>query len=290
MIIMDKSKYFDHTNNCFIDLEADGCELFEWDQFCGKAKFARHPKGFKVFLPPDRLLINNEYADSDPYNVEKNINSEFSKRRIDLTIYLLEKAISSVQGIPKILDLGCGQGHITQAMHQAYSFAEFTGLDYSVSAIEYAHDNFSGIDFSVGDAYDAPYVKEYFDIVVCNNLWEHVPDPLRLLSKIKILLKPGGYIVISTPSRYRVYNILRILIGKPVKLISKYHVTEYSVGQIVEQLSYGCFQVMAILSKPISGSMKFRVVRKLFSTWVSIVGSHHQLEDTVFYLARNLQN
>jgi len=88
--------------------------------------------------------------------------------------------------------LGCGQGHITHAMYQTRKSSEISGLDYSLSAVEYAHSHFPNIDFIVGDAYDAPYSEEYFDVVVCNNLWEHVPDPLFLLSKVKRLLKPRG--------------------------------------------------------------------------------------------------
>ncbi len=283
---VQETKYYDHKNLRPIDLESDGCNLAEWDQLYGEARFARHPKGFRIFLSPRRILACDEYADSDPYTVEQNIASAFHKRRIGLTIELAQEAISSVQGIPRILDLGCGQGHITHAMRQTLNSAEFTGLDYSVSAIEYAHDHFHGIDFAVGDAYEVPYSKRYFDLVVCNNLWEHVPDPLHLLSMIKEILKPGGYIIVSTPSRYQVSNLVRILRGKPVSL-SAHHVTEYTVGQVIEQLSYGGFQVKRIVSRPIPmGSLKGEVARRLFEIWVSLVRSHHQLEATVFYLAK----
>lgn len=284
------SKYFDYGHNCPINIGSDGCELAEWDRLYGKMVFAWHPKGFKIFLSPDRMLVNDEYMELDPYNVEKNINSDFTKRRIDITIDLLKKAAPTLQGSPKILDLGCGQGHITNSMFQVFKSGEFTGLDYSVSAIEYASDHFPGIDFSVGDAYDAPYSREYFDVVVCNNLWEHVPDPVRLLGRVKLLLKHDGYFIMSTPSRYRIYNLIRALIGKPVILISKHHVTEYTVGQVMEQLAYQGFQTEMILSRPISGSMKFRLARRLFTMWISTVRSHHQLEDTVFYLARKSPN
>ncbi len=284
---MQETKYYDYTNNRPLSLESNGCDLAEWNRLYGESRFARHPKGFRIFLPPDRLAASDEYAGSDPYTVEQNIESEFHRRRIELTIDLLQKAVSSVQDTPRILDLGCGQGHITQAMRQTLNSAEFTGLDYSVSAIEYAHGHFPGIDFSVGDAYDAPYSKEYFDVVVCNNLWEHVPDPLHLLSKIKGFLKPDGYAIVSTPSRYRLGNLVRILSGKPVVFISAHHVTEYTVGQVIEQFAYGGFQVETVLSRPISsGSLKGRVVRRLLAVWVSLVGSHHQLESTVFYLAK----
>jgi 2-polyprenyl-3-methyl-5-hydroxy-6-metoxy-1,4-benzoquinol methylase len=284
---MQKTKYFDYRNDRSLNMELDGCVLAEWDQLYGKAGFATHPKGFKIFLSPDKIAANDEYTDSDPYTVDQNRGSNFHTRRIELTIDLVREAVSLMQGTPQILDLGCGLGYITDKIRQTLSLAEFTGLDYSISAIEYAHDCFPEIDFAVGDAYYPPYAKEFFDVVVCNNLWEHVPDPLFLLRRIKGILKPGGFIIVSTPSRYRVGNLVRILRGKPVTLISGYHVTEYTVGQVVEQLTYGGFQVKRALSRAIPlGSLKAEVARRLFAMLVSMVGSHHQLEDTVFYLAK----
>ena len=284
---MQEAKYYDYTNSRPLNLRSDGCDLAEWNRLCGESRFARHPKGFKIFLPPGRLTSSDEYAHSDPYTVEQNIESEFHRRRIELTCDLLQRAVSSVQGTPRILDLGCGQGHITQAMHQTLDTAEFSGLDYSVSAIEYAHDHFEGIDFSVADAYDAPYSRGYFDVVVCNNLWEHVPDPLHLLSRVAQCVNSSGYIIVSTSSRYRLGNLPRILRGKPVAFMSAHHVTEYTVGQVIEQLRYGSFQVETILSRPISNrTLKGRVVQKLLAAWISLVHSHHRLESTVFYLAK----
>ena len=69
--------------------------------------------------------------------------------------------------------------------------------------------------------------------------------------------------------------------------MSEQHVTEYSVGQVIEQLRYGGFAVTQMVSKPIKlGSLKAELARWLFSKLISLVGSHHQLEATVFYLAQ----
>jgi len=142
----------------------------------------------------------------------------------------------------------------------------------------------------VGNAYDCPYATNYFDLVICNNLWEHVPDPLHLLSRIAKILKTDGCIIISTPSRYRLSNLLNVLRGKPVNFISKHHVTEYSVGQVIEQLRYGGFGISKIFSKPIKmWSIKTRVAKSILSGIVLLFGSHHQLESTVFYLARRAE-
>jgi len=222
--IVSDSKYYDYPNCRPINIESDGCDLAEWDRLYGDCSFAWHPKGFKIFLPPDRLLACDEYSEGDPYTV--NMHSEFHTRRIDLTVELVRTAVSSIQGTPEILDLGCGRGYITEKIRQSIRCARISGLDHSVSAIEYAHTHFPLIDFVVGDAYDPPYSPGFFDVVVCNNLWEHVPDPLFVLSRIRRITKPGGYLVLSTPNRHRLSNLLRVLRGKPVTFMSQHHVTD----------------------------------------------------------------
>lgn len=284
---MPETKYYDHQLDRPLDLEQDGCDLGDWERLHGDARFARHPGGFKIFLAPDKLDASDEYADSDPYNVEDQIDSQFHQRRFGITIDLLKQAEAALNRPLKILDLGCGEGHITQLMLDEFSTAEVTGLDYAVTAIESAHKHFPEIDFCVGDAYEGPFAREYFDVVVCNNLWEHVPDPMHLLREMEKFLKPGGYIIMSTPSRYRISNLVRVMLGKPVAFMSEHHVTEYTVGQVIEQFRFGGFQVENMLSRPISsGRFLGRVLRKMLSLWIALVGSHHQLEATVFYLAK----
>lgn len=82
---MQEAKYYDYKNNRALNLESDGCDLADWNRLSGECRFARHPKGFSIFLPPDRLAASDEYADSDPYTVEQNTDSEFQGRRMTRT-------------------------------------------------------------------------------------------------------------------------------------------------------------------------------------------------------------
>ncbi len=282
-----KKKYYNRAADSFFDLENDGCTLDEWVRGSAGCSFARHADGFLVFVSPENLSASDEYADSDPYSVEENRENDFHQRRIDTTVALAKEAIKNISGSVRLLDIGCGQGHVTKAIADALDDVEVSGFDYSVSAIEYAHQHYPDIDFCVADAYAPPYPPDYFDVVVCNNLWEHVPDPLRLLSKISACLRNGGALIVSTPSRYRVSNLLRSILGRPLVFMSEHHVTEYSVGQVVEQLRFGGFAVEQTVSKPISeASLKARIAKAILQTWVTLVGSHHHLEATVFFLAR----
>lgn len=103
------------------------------------------------------------------------------------------------------------------------------------------------LNFVVGSAYDLPFCKESFDVVIMNNIWEHVPDPLRMLEGVARVIKPNGFIVISTPNRYRFTNIVRLVTTGRIKLVSTHHVTEYSMGQVIEQIRFSNFTVKEVV-------------------------------------------
>lgn len=266
-----------------VDLEADGCDLDTWRGSPNGALFARHGRGFPIFLAPDEIESCDEYSDDDPYAVEGNQSADFQRRRVECTVELCRHLREAL----RVLDLGCGRGHITAELQKLFPGAEIAGLDYSVSAIAYAVEHFPGIEFAAGNAYRCPYPPECFDLVVCNNLWEHVPDPLQLLREISRVLKPGGHVVMSTPSRYRFGNLVRVLAGRPVGFMSERHVTEYTVGQVKEQFRFGGYDVVRAYSRPEAGSRwMVRAAKRAISAGLALAGSHHQLEGTVFYLAR----
>ncbi len=290
-----KNKYYDFKKQIVLS-ENDGCALEEWSTNYQHFSFAHHPQGFPVFLPPDKLDVSDEYASGDPYTVAENINSDFHKVRIELTLSLVGEALQH-NGTPiaRILDVGCGEGHITARIKERFPLADVSGFDYSVLAICKATKDGGGIDFCVANAYVPPYCNDYFDVIVCNNIWEHVPDPLHLVFSLKRILKLGGFLIISTPSRYRIENLGRALIGRPC-VLAPHHVTEYSVGQVIEQLNFSKFRVLKVVSKPIrtrSGSVKrfilYQIISHPMRLWCKLVGSRHVLESTVFYLSKMVE-
>jgi len=285
-------KYYDWSRKIVFS-ETDGCSFAEWMKNADNHfSYGVHPDGFLVFLRPSEIHKFDEYSAGDPYTVGSNLDTLFHKQRVKGTIDLLNFALDRESATPKILDVACGEGHITVAIHQTYPTAEILAFDGSLSAVRNAHQAYKGITFAVANAYDPPYAPDYFDCVVCNNIWEHVPDPLRLLNSIARSLKPNGYLIISTPSRYHLNNLLRVLVGKPVALVSPHHVTEYSVGQVLEQLRYAGFLVEKIAGKLLwPEKLTLRSLIKcgmgcLIAGFLRLNGSHHNLGSTVFYLAK----
>jgi SAM-dependent methyltransferase len=58
--------------------------------------------------------------------------------------------------------------------------------------------NFSQIDI-VSDILDIPEPDGSFDAVLCTEVLEHLPDPVRALDEMARLLRPGGMFVITAP-------------------------------------------------------------------------------------------
>jgi 2-polyprenyl-3-methyl-5-hydroxy-6-metoxy-1,4-benzoquinol methylase len=288
-------KYKDHDHNIGEGIGAgDGSGLEMNTSSRRKGPGADHSPGFKVFLDDIQVREYDEYNGEDPYSVEKALDSPFHRRRGRGTIRLTREALKkSGSTNNKILDIGCGEGHITELIKNNFPNCEISALDCSITAIKKAVSKYQGIDFIVADACHAPYTEGYFDVVICNNLWEHVPDPIHLLEQIRKITKDKGWLILSTPSRYRFSNIVRIMLRKPIAFMSPYHVTEYSLGQVMEQLKYGGYGVEEVYTEPINPEGPNRIRRcfmlfliSCFRVFGKMVNRPHDIESTVFFLAR----
>jgi SAM-dependent methyltransferase len=92
----------------------------------------------------------------------------------------------------KILDVGCGAGHLLQEM-AAYGFSQLTGVDLFIND-DIFYDN--GVKVLKGTVYD---LDQRFDFIMLHHSFEHMPEPLAVLRKVKALLNPGCYALIRIP-------------------------------------------------------------------------------------------
>jgi len=104
----------------------------------------------------------------------------------------------------RVLDVGCGGGLLAEAL--AREGAAVTGIDMAPGMIEvarlHAAESRLAIDYRTAAAEDvARTTPATFDIVVCMEMLEHVPDPAAMTATLARLLLPGGALFISTLNR-----------------------------------------------------------------------------------------
>ena len=104
----------------------------------------------------------------------------------------------------RVLDVGCGGGILTEAL--AREGAQATGVDLAAGSLTTArlHAQSEGLDISyrlmpVEEL--AAAEPESFDVVTCMEMLEHVPDPAAIVQACAALVKPGGWLFLSTLNR-----------------------------------------------------------------------------------------
>jgi len=102
-----------------------------------------------------------------------------------------------------VLDIGCGFGE---------SLIHFgpgsVGITLVKAEIEYGQAK--GLDIRYGDIEDEGFVlREKFEVIFANNLFEHLHSPHEFLLKIKTYLKPGGILILGVPCIPKIVLLLR---------------------------------------------------------------------------------
>lgn len=125
----------------------------------------------------------------------------------------------------KLLDVGSSTGIIDNEI--AKTVGDVVGCDIDKKAMGFARKTFKrkNLSFKYGDAMKLDFPNNSFDVVVCAQVYEHVPDPDKMFSEIYRVLVPGGVCYFAALNKYWVmephYN-LPFLSWLPKNLADQY--------------------------------------------------------------------
>jgi len=102
---------------------------------------------------------------------------------------------ASVPAGSRVLDVGTGSAPYRELFrHCRYFTQDFARLDPD----RLLHKAYSHIDY-VSDAASIPVEPGSFDAVICTEVLEHVPEPIRVVKEIARVLRPGGTLILTAP-------------------------------------------------------------------------------------------
>lgn len=110
----------------------------------------------------------------------------------------------------EILDFGSGNGLPAYGMAKIFD-GNITGIEINQESLKTAKTwlKKSGINNISFEDTNIENIKRKFDLIVANNVLEHVPNRLQYLNLLNSLLKSKGYLYVKTTNRICVYNIFR---------------------------------------------------------------------------------
>lgn len=136
--------------------------------------------------------------------------------------------LSLLEANPKaiVLDVGCGDGQKSQKFKEKIGCSKIFGIDGVSQRLENASK--LGVEIKKADLEKKwPFENQIFDVVISNQVIEHMHDLDNFISETKRVLKPGGYAVISTENLASWHNLFALLLGYQDfshHLINKSHV------------------------------------------------------------------
>jgi 2-polyprenyl-6-hydroxyphenyl methylase/3-demethylubiquinone-9 3-methyltransferase len=153
----------------------------------------------------------------------------------------LRKCLVDVRPGFTILDYGCGHGDGVDFLTNLGFSAE--GVDLADGAITKARSRYPNLSFHTL----ADWAPATYDACVCFEVIEHVLDPRALLEKFHGLLKPSGYLALSTPYHGIAKNLAIALHGFDRHFdIEGSHIRFFTDQSLVRLLTACQFRVLGI--------------------------------------------
>jgi len=123
---------------------------------------------------------------------------------------VLRRRILRMPAGRRLLDLGAAGGHLGRAVRERCVF--LAGVEPSGSVPSSSREGYD--DWRSTDALSAGSWPAPFDVVVCADVLEHLPEPERLLARISAWLAPGGTLLVSLPNVANVSVRAALLAGR----------------------------------------------------------------------------
>ena len=124
---------------------------------------------------------------------------------------LVCKMLGPEKKFEKILD---GAGFFPTAHVFADNYPKSKVTVVSLFEDDILYDFYNNIEHKKGDVTKLDFPDNYFDFAFFGELFEHIYDLPAFFAEIKRVLKPGGYLALSTPNLAAWYNRILLLFGK----------------------------------------------------------------------------
>jgi len=162
-----------------------------------------------------RVYLENNWNESWKYSYKYDLLEEYGasgnkgytyayKNRKKQILTLLQSVVP--EGA-KILDVASAQGNFSIALAEGGYKVTWNDLRENLAEYVELKREYGDITYAAGNIFSIKF-KELFDCALIAEIIEHVAHPDEFLKNIASLIKPGGYIVMTTPNGEYIRNNL----------------------------------------------------------------------------------
>lgn len=105
-----------------------------------------------------------------------------------------------LKGRSRVLEVGCGDGALLVDLKTRHPQLDLVGIDLAIGNETINRCKDMDITLMETSVEQADLGHDQFDLIIMNQVIEHVPEPARVMRNLARALKPGGNISIETPN------------------------------------------------------------------------------------------
>ena len=210
------------------------------------------------------------HYDLDAYDMPMPEDMGHFRRNLEKRRFHTIAGLVPQSGVRRVLDTGTGSGWLSEILSKRgfNVHAVDLGLDSIKRASRRikgkrkaqghkgrkAHSNIEAgnvIHFTIGDIYRFPYRDGYFDAVVASEILEHLESPDEALREISRIIRPKGYLIVSTPYREKIEQTLCIHCNKKTPVNAHLHsFDENNIGELLMNCGFSLQRLMLFVNRP----------------------------------------
>jgi 2-polyprenyl-3-methyl-5-hydroxy-6-metoxy-1,4-benzoquinol methylase len=121
----------------------------------------------------------------------------------------LRDLLEQAQPVRSVLEVGCGEGHVTAKLAAWFPGARVLGTDFSSEIIAVARREHPGLEFRAHSVYDIAALAGEWDLVVACEVFEHLDDPARALRAVTTVARRAVLVTVPREPLWRLLNLAR---------------------------------------------------------------------------------
>lgn len=106
-----------------------------------------------------------------------------------------------------MLDVGAGSGLVSEMDFKGLA-GQVYGIDPDRRVLDNPYLNKAFVGF--GDSM-RQFEDNRFDVVICCNVLEHIPDPAPFFNEVRRVLKNGGFLITKTPNKFHYVPLIAMI-------------------------------------------------------------------------------
>lgn len=170
---------------------------------------------------------------------EDHMDQLYSSRNPIVRLIHLGRLDAIVRQVPpaaslRLLDAGCGEGHLLERLHLKYPHYRYHGVDVTEVSLKRACQRCSFAEFKRANLIQTGFPDQFFDLITSTEVIEHIYEYRAVITEILRILRPGGLLIITYPNE-ALWTLGRFFLGRrPVKVPD--HVNSFTPNSIASAI------------------------------------------------------